>query len=94
MQQSERQPVQPDPSQVVHEPASNVAPVPFFHDVPEDPEEARDDDDDGDSWWWNESIKEKPGLAIPFKRNLTKCGTMYWWLQQSGWQRQKSPPPG
>ena len=72
VQQSERQPVQPDPSQGVRElsPASNVAPVPFFHDVPEDPEEASDDDvddDDDDSRWWNDSIKEKPGLAIPLE---------------------------
>ena len=68
VQQSLRQPVQPNPSQGVRElsPASNVTPVPFFHDVPEDPEEARDDDDD-ESWWWNESIKEKPGLAIPLE---------------------------
>ena len=56
MQQLDRQHVQPDPTQGVHElsPASNV--TPFFHDVSEDPdlEEARD-----------EFIKEKPGLAIP-----------------------------
>ena len=80
VQQSERQPVQPNPSQGVRElsPASNVTPVLFFHDVSEDPEEAKDDadgddddaaadDDDEESWWWSKFMKEKPGLAIPLE---------------------------
>ena len=70
-QQSEQLVVQPYPSQGVHAlpPVSHVTPIPFSHDVPEDPEEARDDEeeDEDDSWWWNEFIMEKPGPAIPLE---------------------------